>query len=108
MDHYDGSMRSSVTRHKHPAELPEYTLWQGWFVYYLWLGPDLVYVGKTTNLGQRITAHINSPKRFDRVTYATLSSEQDMRQLEKDEIRRRQPPYNNSGIKRADYWAARS
>jgi len=90
-----------------PSVLPEYTLWQGWYVYYLWLGPDLVYVGKTTNLGQRITTHINSPKRFDRVTYQAMADEQSMKAREKAEIRRHLPPYNKSGIASADYWSAR-
>lgn len=90
-----------------PAALPEYTLHQGWYVYYLWLGPELVYVGKTTNLGQRITTHLKSPKRFDRVTYATMPDEQAMKDTEHSEMQRHVPRYNKSGIASEVYWAAR-
>lgn len=90
-----------------PSLLPEYTLHEGWFVYYLWLGPELVYVGKTVNLGQRITTHLKSPKRFDRVTYASLPGKEAMHDMEKREIARHLPRYNRSGITSADYWSAR-
>jgi excinuclease UvrABC nuclease subunit len=97
----------AMTRSEYdPSTLPEYTLHQGWYVYYLWLGPELVYVGKTTNLGQRITTHLNSPKRFDRVTYRSVDSKDAMRALEKSEIHRHLPRYNKTGVTADEYWAA--
>lgn len=76
-----------------PWLLPEYDMAIGWYVYYLWRGPDLIYVGMTTDLHQRVRNH-RASKDFDRVTYKRFDSERSMRRWELRTIESARPPLN--------------
>jgi hypothetical protein len=65
----------------------------GFYVYYLWLRGQLVYIGSTIHLRVRIRDH-NGRKDFDRVTYATASNGYAMRARERRDVERYRPPLN--------------
>lgn len=78
---------------------------EGHVVYFLWRGAELLYIGGTKDLGQRIY-HLECAKRappwvdgyhtivpFDRVS-ALACSKEEMRETERDCIWHYRPPYN--------------
>jgi len=79
-----------------PWVLPEYRPTVGWFVYYLWRDGALIYVGKTTDLDARMRDHRS--KGYDRATYSTHASEQDMTRTERAAIDQYKPPLNRRGV----------
>lgn len=90
----------TMTREHHALwVLPEYDLGSavitlpGCFVYYLWLGPVLQYVGKASDLGGRMRQH-KRDKLFDRVTYRVMADKWQMHTYERAEIARLGPPLN--------------
>lgn len=66
------------------------------FVYKLYKGDSVVYVGRTLQLSSRIKTH-RSNKDFDRVTYVTCDTKEDMNNLEGFLIQQLNPPLNKSG-----------
>lgn len=62
------------------------------YVYYLWDGDDVVYVGQSTALSHRIRQHLSS-KLFDSFSFIRCSIDE-MDELEGREIMRLNPKYN--------------
>jgi hypothetical protein len=62
-------------------------------VYFLWFGPELVYVGKAVNVGHRIYQHRMARKEFTHATYER-GHHDCVRDLEADYVRRYTPLLN--------------
>lgn len=71
------------------------------YIYYLFYKDVLVYIGQTVNLSNRISTHINT-KFFDKVLYKKVAVE-DMKDIERQEIRKYFPIYNCDCITKADH-----
>jgi hypothetical protein len=69
---------------------------RGYYVYYLYEGTEIVYVGQTTNVMSRMVAHSvgKSRKSFDGALYRLCDDENAMRRLEHEEIERINPRLN--------------
>ena len=63
-------------------------------VYKLYFNNKVIYVGSSTSLDVRITAHLCSGKKFDMVDYCTLDSEAVMLHVEYALINEIEPVYN--------------
>lgn len=76
------------------------------YVYYLCLGGEIVYVGRTENVMTRMSHHSigKNRKPFDTALFHQCSSFEDMLALEAHEIDRLTPRYN----RRHGRWPARS
>lgn len=68
----------------------------GWCIYFLCLVGEVVYVGQSVNLRNRIKGHIES-KKFDAVFYLPCRGESEACKLERRYIRKLFPTYNRSG-----------
>lgn len=90
-------MRTVAATRNDPAFLPEYDFELGWYVYYLWRGTEIVYIGKTKDLHQRARDH-RSAKSYDRMTYASLDDESSMRRRELEDISKYHPVLNRRGV----------
>jgi hypothetical protein len=63
-------------------------------IYFLWVGDDLQYVGRTVALGRRLFVHWNAGRRFDAVSTIECPVE-DSKQVEQDYIEKYRPPWND-------------
>lgn len=64
-------------------------------VYLLWRGDEVVYVGQSVNIQQRIGVHLANPKKdFDAITYAIVESG-DLNEIEAELIVKFNPCLNN-------------
>lgn len=62
-------------------------------VYFLWEGPQLVYVGQSENVAVRVSQHIYFNKVFSRATFLP-THRNCLRTFEGRYVRRYDPPYN--------------
>ena len=65
-----------------------------YYVYKLYKGTNLVYIGSTKGLSSRMAQHSKTDKDFDRVLITRLSEEQEMLALEQYLIYKEDPPEN--------------
>lgn len=70
---------------------------EDYYLYFLWIEDDLVYIGITINLQNRIAAH-KKDKYFDKITYQLHPqiSRKEMLIIEKFNIEHYKPVYNNN------------
>lgn len=68
------------------------------YIYYLMSGGEIVYVGITKNIMQRLSSHGASSKSFDSSRYTELPADCDPLIVEFFEIVRHQPKYNSSNV----------
>jgi len=66
---------------------------RGW-VYFLWCGDEMKYVGKTSTLSQRLLVHWSSGRRFDAVT-SIECAEEDMASVEIEYLTKYLPEWND-------------
>lgn len=94
-----------------PSELTELDLTSTdplvYHIYFLWESDEIVYIGQTTNIKNRISAH-KADKLFDRVTYTVLDlvDIKDVLALERKNINYYKPIFNDNKnvlLKRANY-----
>lgn len=75
-------------------ELYQYKAWNIYYVYFLLLANDIVYVGKTNDLGNRLASHVKNLKDFDEVWYSVTQNEQEALLLERKFIEHLSPKLN--------------
>lgn len=68
---------------------------KGYFVYALWRGEEIVYIGQSTNLLGRIGAHTKT-KEFDYYSYYTCRDQLEMDNIESVLIYKFKPIYNKA------------
>lgn len=68
------------------------------YIYYLMTGSEIVYVGITKNIMQRLSAHNASKKAFDSARYTVLPNDCEPLVVEFFEIVRHQPKYNSAQV----------
>lgn len=71
------------------------------YVYYLWDGDDIVYIGQTTVLSYRIKQHLID-KVFDSFTFIRCELDK-INEIEGDEIIRIKPKYNSRLLEKNGY-----
>lgn len=74
----------------------------GLYVYFLWRGDALVYIGSTKNLCMRLGEHKRT-KVYDRATYYEYASVTDMLAAEQLFIMRHRPPLNKHNVRQSKY-----
>lgn len=79
-------------------KLPEINKTMG-YIYYLFYKNELVYIGQTIDLPNRISSHICSDKVFDKVLYKDCPTET-LTTTEIEEIKKHKPILNGSGLER--------
>lgn len=86
---------ASGKRSKHRVLPVTKEVYGEFFVYVLYKEDQIVYVGSTQRLAQRITAH-KSDKDFDNVRYCILPDKKTMLKVERYGISKLKPSLNNS------------
>ena len=69
---------------------------KGFFVYFLYLGDVVVYVGATTDINTRILSHAESIKEFDSYSVIPMATAEEMFELELRGIVKYTPRYNKT------------
>lgn len=68
--------------------------WNGcYFVYFLMLNEEVVYIGRTSDLYSRVCAH-NSTKEFDKIVASEFTTKAAMKRIEVDLINLHKPVFN--------------
>lgn len=100
------SMRTTATtRLAMLRELPSVPVRYGYFVYFLWSGDELLYVGQASNLVVRLSCHISNHVPFDRATYHEYASNSDMQTAEALYILGLSPPRNKTVTRKYEGYA---
>ena len=99
---------SSIIKHWQANKINKNNIFK-YVVYALWDNDEIVYIGKTTQLGQRITAHART-KEFTHYSTYECEDELQMEILEDEMILGYQPKYNlavGSGYESLEHFRGR-